>query len=296
MNPLQTIVDIAPSSLKLNHKRPILLIGSCFTEHIGNHLNNCGFNVLINPFGILYNPISIADCLNHCINNQPIDNSNLILHDGIWHSWLHHSSFSNIDQQQCLQQCNQAITNTHAFLQLNPIIILTLGTAWVYEYNGKIVANCHKVPNTLFQKKLLTTDNIIKRFQSLSLQDVIITISPIRHWADTPHGNQLSKSTLLLATNQLPYSYFPAYEIMMDELRDYRFYDRDMLHPSSLAVDLIWERFYNTYLSKETQIIAQKFSQLHKMKVHRPLFPQSEAYQKHLARIQQLETELKQYI
>ena len=296
MNPLQTIVDIEQPQLKLSHNRPILLIGSCFTEHIGNNLANCGFNVMINPFGILYNPFSIADCLDRCIHNQYITANDLILHNEIWHSWYHHSCFSNSDQEQCLLQCNQSITDTHSFLQQNPIIILTLGTAWVYRYHEKIVANCHKIPNTLFTKELTSINNIVDRFQSLSLNDVILTISPIRHWADTPHGNQLSKSTLMLASNQLPYSYFPAYEIMMDELRDYRFYDQDMLHPSPLAINIIWERFSNAYFNKDTQIIAEKFSQLHKMKAHRPLFPQSDAYQKHLARINQLETELKQYI
>lgn len=296
MIPLQTIVNVASPTLTLEHNRPILLIGSCFTEHIGNHLADCGFQVMINPFGILYNPASIAQCLYHCIHNIPIDSSQLIQHEGIWHSWLHHSCFSNIDPQQCLNQCNQSISDTHQFLQQNPIIILTLGTAWVYDYQGQIVANCHKIPNNKFIKKLLSIEEITSQFQSLQLGDTIITISPIRHWADTPHGNQLSKSTLMLATHQLPYSYFPAYEIMMDELRDYRFYEQDMLHPSSLAIDIIWERFFNTYFTKETQQIAEKFSQLHKMEAHRPLFPQSDAYQKHLARIEQLKIELKKYI
>ena len=189
MNPLQTIVDIEQPQLKLSHNRPILLIGSCFTEHIGNNLANCGFNVMINPFGILYNPFSIADCLDRCIHNQYITANDLILHNEIWHSWYHHSCFSNSDQEQCLLQCNQSITDTHSFLQQNPIIILTLGTAWVYRYHEKIVANCHKIPNTLFTKELTSINNIVDRFQSLSLNDVILTISPIRHWADTPHGN-----------------------------------------------------------------------------------------------------------
>lgn len=292
MTSLQTIVPIPPSTLHLDHQRPILLIGSCFTEHISERLANSGFTVMANPFGILYNPHSIAECLLRCRDERTITDADLVCHDGIFHSWLHHSRFSHPDKDIVLQRCQQSLHSAHQFLQQNPIVILTLGTAYAYHLQGYgIVANCHKVPATRFTKQLLTPSHIISTLsQALDGLDSILTISPIRHWADTPHGNQLSKSALMLATNALPTHYFPAYEIMMDELRDYRFYEPDMLHPSSLAIDIIWERFCQTYFTNATLLLAKKYQQLSRMQAHRPAFPESEAYQQHLLKIEELKS------
>lgn|SRR5574344_229862 len=302
---LQTPIPITLGNISITHKQRVMLIGSCFTEHMGIHLTDCGFTTMVNPFGILYNPLSIAICLEHCLADKPLSDDDLVFHNGLWHSWLHHGSFSHTDKQQCLLQCNEQIHRAHDFLQEDCVLILTFGTAFAYTLNNTphntpyVVANCHKMPANIFTKRLLTINNITAAFRPLMEQlqgPILYTVSPIRHWADTPHGNQISKSTLLLAINELPTvqeSYFPAYEIMMDELRDYRFYDLDMLHPSPLAVEIIWQRFVATYMNATTQELCKKFQQLHKMQAHRPLFPQSDAYQDHITRTNALENELK---
>lgn len=298
MIPLQTIVPNPATSLRLRHDRPVMLIGSCFTEHMARHLGQCGFSVMSNPFGILYNPISIAQCLERCLNGTPICDDDLVFYDGLWHSWLHHGSFSHPDKDECLRRCNELILQAHDFLARRPVVITTLGTAYIYEYGARVVANCHKLPSDQFAKRLLAIDEVVRAFAPIKTLDLLFTISPIRHWADTPHGNQLSKSTLLLAVDRLlsqlsPLSdYFPAYEIMMDELRDYRFYESDMLHPSSVAVEVIWEHFIQTYFDADTHQLAQKYIRLDKMESHRPQRPDSPAYQQHLAKIQALRTEL----
>ena len=290
MYPLQTIVPTPASTLLLTQQRPILLIGSCFTEHIARRLAESGFSVMENPFGILYNPHSIAECIRRCRHAQDLSDADLVFHDGLWHSWLHHSRFSHPSREECLSRCRQQLSEAHQFLQQRPVIILTLGTAYAYHLPGYgIVANCHKVPAARFTKHLLTVEDVAADLQSaLDGTDTILTVSPIRHWADTPHGNQLSKSTLLLATDRLQAHYFPAYEILMDELRDYRFYEPDMLHPTSVAVDIVWERFCQTYLPPSAQDLAHKYQQLHRMQAHRPTYPDSPAYQKHLVKIQEL--------
>lgn len=287
---LQTIVPNPATALRLSQQRPVLLVGSCFTEHIARRLADSGFEVQANPFGILYNPISIAECLRRCYSGEEITPDDLVCHNGLWHSWLHHGSFSCSSQDECLRLCNEALSRTHQFLQLCPQIIVTLGTAYVYEHQGRVVANCHKLPADAFIKRLLSVDEVRSAFAGLPIESIIFTVSPIRHWADTPHGNQLSKSTLLLATQGC--EYFPAYEIVMDELRDYRFYESDMLHPSAVAVEIIWERFCATYFAESVAQLALKYQKLHKMQAHRPLFPDSPDYQNHLAKIRSLQSEL----
>lgn len=270
---LSTPVAVAPSLLRLSQDRPILLIGSCFTESIGLRLKDFGFRVMMNPFGILYNPLSIAECLRRCLIGEEITENELVERDGLWHSWLHHGSFSHPAKEDCLAACNQRLHQAQNLLKENPLVILTLGTAWVYEHKGRVVANCHKVPGKEFTKRLLTIDEIVAAYAPLPLPQTLWTVSPIRHWADGAHGNQLSKSTLLLASEQLQGEYFPAYEIVMDELRDYRFYDRDMLHPSPLAVDIVWERFQQTYMDTPTLTLGQECHQQNKRMAHKPIHP-----------------------
>ena len=305
---LQTKIAITPSPLQLSHSDRLLLVGSCFTENIGSRLADYGFDVMANPFGILYNPLSMAECLRRCLAGQEITIDELMQHDGLWHSWLHHGSFSHVDRGICLAQCNARLREAHEFMQQGCVLVLTFGTAFAYYLCGKgqPVANCHKVPAAQFNKRMLTVDAIADAFGDILTphQPAILTVSPIRHWADTPHGNQLSKGTLLLAIEQMQRNarsqepdavvpdYFPAYEIMMDELRDYRFYDYDMLHPSALAVDIIWQRFTETYMDADTLERGKKFQQLHKMEAHRPLFPESDAYRRHTERTEALRAQL----
>lgn len=291
MLPLLTPVQPTPADVHIDLSTPLFLIGSCFSDEIGAKLGAAGFDVLCNPFGTLYNPASIADALQHVANNTPVSEDDLVHHDGHWHSWLHHSRFSHSDKPTCLTRCNEAIRQAHLFLNKRPILLVTFGTAWTFtltcppedggqHYLNKVVANCHKLPARHFSRQRLTPSDITTLW--LPTADIlssycphtILTVSPIRHMADGAHGNQLSKSTLLLATDDIlrqntSTSYFDSYEIMMDELRDYRFYARDLCHPSDVAIDIIWERFQQTYMNETTQQQIKRNEKEHLHSLHR---------------------------
>ena len=276
---LMTPVDISPSTFSIGYDTPMLLLGSCFTDEIGRKLRTAGFDMLCNPFGTLYNPLSIAACLGRAVDNQPMQAEELVRYDGLWHSWLHHSRFSHADREQCLSRCNDAIRQTHDFLERRPLLMVTFGTAWVFECGGSVVANCHKVPQREFERRRLTVQEIVDVWQPLSARLVcptVFTVSPIRHLADGAHGNQLSKATLLLAVDSLVNAnpqahYFDSYELLMDELRDYRFYARDMCHPSEVAVDVVWERFQEVYMSTETREYVRQQEKAYIRSQHRPI-------------------------
>ena len=288
---LATPVQPVPSAIRISHDTPLLTLGSCFADHIGLKLQQAGIDILCNPFGTLYNPLSIALALTYALDDREIDRSWLVQHDGLWHSWMHHTRFSNPDPDTCLTLCNQAIHTAHLQLLRQPTLLVTLGTAYAYSLadgpcQGRIVANCHKLPSSLFNRQLLTIFQIVDTWQPLltrlhQLQcQLILTVSPIRHLADGLHQNQLSKSTLLLAadtlvrnhTNDNPSpTYFPAYEILLDQLRDYRFYARDMCHPSDLAVDIIWQQFQDTYMSPATQQRCRDEEKAFRRTQHRPI-------------------------
>jgi len=288
---LSTPVTIEPSQYTVSHQTPLLLMGSCFTDHIGQRLIQSGFEVLCNPFGTLYNPCSVAACMQQALRNEPVTEQHLVHHDGLWHSWLHHSRFSHPDKTECLNRCNDSIVQTHNFLAQHPTIIITFGTAFIYslvapdaapQMRHRVVANCHKLPSGMFERRRLSISEIVNlwgdmvsQLESAGVARIIFTVSPIRHMADGAHGNQLSKSTLLLAVDSLielyPIcSYFDSYEILLDELRDYRFYDRDMCHPSSLAVDIIWERFQQTFMTGQTIELARQYERQQRQSLHRP--------------------------
>jgi hypothetical protein len=307
MMDLQTVVNIEKDDIDVSHADSLLLIGSCFTDNIGDRLETAAFDVRRNPFGILYNPLSIAQCLQRCLADRELTNDDLVFQQGQWHSWLHHSSFSQSSPQECLKLCNYSIHDTHAYLQSCTTLVITFGTAYVYHLksDGRVVGNCHKVPQQQFMKQLSTVDDIVREWQNIlfslprNVKKIIFTVSPIRHWADGAHGNQLSKAILLLAIDRLvghrsghTIGYFPAYELMMDELRDYRFYADDLLHPSTLATEIIWQRFATAYMNVTTQQTAHKAEQLYRMQQHRPFFPDSEEYRQHQAKTQQLQQEL----
>lgn len=300
---LSTPIAVNPSPIRINHQTPLMLIGSCFSDHIGLKLQQSGFDVLTNPFGTLYNPLSIALALNHSLDQEEIDSSWLIQHDGLWHSWMHHTRFSHPDPQICLNQCNQTIHTAYQQLQKRPVVLITFGTAFTYRlaigsHQGRIVANCHKLPPQHFCRTRLTIPSIVETWTPLLNHlyqlgcSVIFTVSPIRHIADGLHQNQLSKAILLLAidslisvcanncekgsssitqTNNTSFEYFPAYEILIDQLRDYRFYARDMCHPSDLAVDIIWQQFQDTYMSPATQQRCRDEEKAFRRTQHRPI-------------------------
>ena len=261
----RTEVDIPLSPWQIDHSQKILLLGSCFSGNIGERLLHAGFDADVNPLGTLYNPASIAEALHP--TNWPE-----------FSQWLHSKAYTS----------PAIVPSTPLELPLNspstPLLIITFGTAWIYRLKetGMIVANCRKQPDRLFLRERLSVDDIVNTWTPL-LEDwlgeaphIIFTVSPIRHRKDGFHENQISKSTLLLAVEELCHkfpdrcSYFPAYEIMMDELRDYRFYADDMMHPSSVAVDYIWQRFQDTYFSATTKTKNLEYEKLYKQSLHVP--------------------------
>ena len=218
----------------------------------------------MNPFGTLYNPSSIAEAIRMLLQPEQFTGDDLFQHEGIYHSFSHHSRFSSPSETECLANINRRLFSSADTILKAQRMILTFGTAWVYKLksSGKVVSNCHRLPEKMFDRQLLTVGEIVAEWKSLLLSlwkqnpelKILFTVSPIRHWKDGAHGNQLSKATLLLAIDALQKefpehtAYFPAYEIMMDELREYRFYADDMLHPSTTAIEYIWERFTGSML------------------------------------------------
>ena len=305
-----TPIPIEKQPVSISHNSRILLVGSCFTENIGNRLAYHGFKTLANPCGILYNPISIGQCLEMVADNTPVGEESLVQSNGLWHSWLHHGRFSHPDKTTCLQNCNDAIREAHDFLLGADTVILTLGTAFVYELpDGTVAANCHKMPGTSFRTRLTTVEELSEYYRKIigrlkALRNdirIIFTVSPIRHWKDGYRQNTLSKATLHLLVDELQRStdnvfYFPAYEIVMDELRDYRFYDTDLLHPSPTAVEYIWEKFSDAYFDEATKALCQKVAQWRKMSQHRPLFPESAEYKAFAEKLKELEKEISELI
>ena len=260
---LQTIIDIKPSEWKIGYEDSILMIGSCFSDEIGEQMQQRSLHVTCTPFGTLYNPLSIAQAINY--NSQfTIHNSQipLVEYDGLWHSMAHHGSFSRPTKEEAEQAVWESIETMQKALAEATVVIVTFGTAWVYEMDGKIVGNCHKMPESCFTRRRLSVEEIVAAWKPILEKypdkHWLFTVSPIRHIKDGLHENQISKATLLLALEaiSLQYSavgYFPSYEIVLDELRDYRFYADDLVHPSLLAVNYIWERFVDTFCTPQTK-------------------------------------------
>ena len=302
---LYTSVDIAPSPKKIAYNDKILLLGSCFADNIGTKFGEYYFQTTVNPYGTLYNPASIAMAISGIGNG--VSDIGIVEHNGLWHSLSHHGSFSRADKEDLVRACEQSRVQLREALQQASILIITFGTAWVYEYEDKVVANCHKLPANRFVRRRMTVDEIVEIWQPIlaAMPDKhwIFTVSPIRHVKDGLHENQISKAILLQAVDRLTakqldspiggLSYFPSYEIMLDELRDYRFYAEDMVHPSQVAVDYIWQRFVDTYMTADTQNEMRTLHQLWRDRHHRFLHPDSPEAQQFAAhiktRLQQLQ-------
>lgn len=308
MSEFRTPVGIQPHDSKLDYHSPALFMGSCFTENIGYHLQNLKFPVVVNPFGVVYNPLSVAQSLRFLLRGKPFSNADLEYHNGLWFSFYHHSRFSHPDAGQALAAMNHGLAQGAAQLRKVHFLFITLGTAWVYRHkkHGMVVSNNHKLPANQFTRQRLGVAEIVQGLQPV-LEDinelnptaeVFFTLSPVRHWKDGAEENFLSKSTLRLAIDELtrliPQSgYFPAYEIMMDDLRDYRFYADDMLHPSAMAESYIREKFAAAFFSKEAVRIARKVSKITAAAAHRPFHPGAAPHQQFLqetlARAEKLE-------
>lgn len=280
---LNTPVPLEHLGFSISHSDHIMLMGSCFAENMGKRMQNLRFDVNVNPFGILYNPLSMAEALSRCLDNSEMGEESLVQYEGLWHSWLHHGSFSSVDKVECLNACNDAIHAANNFLKSCSVVILTFGSAWYYELSasGKVVANCHKLPAANFTKRIATVDEVVSMWKPLverlkqSGIKVVYTVSPVRHQAYGAHGNQLGKAVLLLAIEHLVAEvggvYFPAYEILVDELRDYRFYADDMAHPSPVAEQIIWQRFQDATMTQETILRCDEIEKENKRSAHRPI-------------------------
>ena len=292
---LQTHIDIKPFEQKINHSQPILSIGSCFADNIAKRLQHSKFQTVASPTGILFNPESIArtiECFAQAIKSEealPTKNQ-LRFSNGVWFSYDFHSSFSHTDADTAVNQMRTAVKAGADALSRAEVVIITFGTAFAYRLNesGKVVANCHKQPQSIFTRQMLNADYIVRRYTELlqgALSDkrVIFTLSPVRHLGDGLEQNSLSKATLRVAIAEIVSrnknaEYFPSYEIMMDELRDYRFYADDMAHPSKMAIDYIWERFSECAFSGDTLELIKRIAQITSATEHRPFNPQSDAY------------------
>jgi hypothetical protein len=294
MSDFRTTFSIPLGNVSLCYNDRIMLCGSCFVENIGKKLENACFNVLINPFGILFNPYSLAKSIENIIDNKQITDEELIFHHGLYHSFSHHSCFSHPEQNICIEQINHATAHAHQFLKEANFLIITLGTAWIYRHqrSGKIVSSCHKIPQQEFEKELLPVEQITEMLSAMMRQlfefnpniHILLTISPVRHIKDGFVENQQSKASLILSAKQLTEqynncSYFPVYELFMDDMRDYRFYASDMLHPSETAIQYVWERFCETFLNQETELILAEAEKLYAASQHRPFHATSTEYQ-----------------
>ena len=304
---LYTSVDITPSPKKIGYDDKILLLGSCFADNIGTKFEEHYFQTTINPFGTLYNPASIAKTLSGVVNRET--GIGIVQHNGLWHSMMHHGSFSHPDKDMLIARCEESQASLRTALQNASTIIVTFGTSWVYKMDGIVVANCHKMPAERFDRRCMSAGEIIESWLPLLDQipnkHWIFTVSPIRHIKDGLHANHLSKANLLQAIDVLianardlnptsTFSYFPAYEIMLDELRDYRFYAEDMVHPSAVAVDYIWQRFVDTYIQKDTQEEMRVLHQLWRDSHHRFLHPDTSEAQTFLQRLKLRKEQLQQ--
>ena len=297
---LRLQVDLPKNQCEINHSDSFQLWGSCFADNIGEKLTENKFSCDMNPFGTLYNPISIATAIRELLENKKYTKGDLSFGNSQWFSYMHHSSFSSADNNICLNQINSRLIKSRKNLSQADWIIFTWGSAWVYKLktNGQIVGNCHKMPDKYFNRIKLEVNEIVDAYSQL-IQDIrlinpkakfIFTVSPIRHAKDGFHGNQVSKSTLLLASDKLcnkinGCKYFPSYEIMMDELRDYRFYADDMIHPTPLAIKYIWECFSRTYFTNETKRFITDWEKIKKGLSHRPFDSESDLYQHFLGEI-----------
>ena len=284
----RTEIEIAPLGTKIGYENRILALGSCFAKHIAGRLAQAKFRVTANPSGILFNPLSIAAALRSYAGEKPVRHSELGFDGELWFHYGFHGSFSAPEADQALAAMNAARKSGAEALRAADRIVLTFGTAWVYEHDGAVVANCHRRPAAEFTRRRLGVDEIVTAFADLMAgplggREVILTVSPVRHLGDSLAGNAVSKAALRLAAEELAerfpdVHYFPAYEILNDDLRDYRFYADDLVHPSPQAVEYVWEKFSATVLSEQARRLLPDVRHIVVAAAHRPRNPQSATY------------------
>ena len=292
---------------EISYRDNLMFIGSCFSENIGTYFERHLFRTdLNNPFGILFNPASIAKAVRRLLSETPYSDNDLFLHNGVLNSYDHHSDFSDTEKEKCLAKMNDKLKESSQFLKNATILFITFGTAWIYrqKVNGHIVSNCHKMPANTFLREKLSVQDIVNEytdlFHTFPFSDkktrVIFTVSPVRHTKDGLHENQLSKATLLLAIDELQkrfdfVEYFPSYEMLLDDLRDYRFYNEDMVHPNNTAIKYLTEKL-SSYFSEETKMLMNEAEQIASAESHRPFNPKSNEYQSFISSIHEKKSQL----
>ena len=286
---------------QIDYSSKLLLLGSCFSENIGEKFSYFKFQSTINPFGILFHPVAIENLITRSVNKDYYSESDLYFNNEQWSCLDAHSKLNKTSKEELLNELNTQLDETHNQLKVSNHLIITLGTSWVYRHidTDKIVANCHKIPQKQFLKELLSADEIAESLEAIvslvkSINPKIsflFTVSPVRHIKDGFIENTQSKAHLLTAIHKIieprkQMYYFPSYEIMMDELRDYRFYNADMIHPSLVAIDYIWEKFKRVWLSEDALETSEIVASIQAKKAHRPFHPNSQAHQEFLSKLQ----------
>lgn len=297
MKEFRTEIKVAAAARPMGINSRILTQGSCFADAIGDRLAAHKMNVLSNPFGVIYNPASIHKVLSYSIFNEPLPEHTYLHHHDVHLNFNFHSEFSAMTKEDLASRLTNTIGSTHYFLKDADWLVLTYGTAWIYQRKetGEVVANCHKLPSGMFSKSLMGLDAIMASFKDLFYQlkkfnaniKVILTVSPVRHLRDTLEMNSVSKSALRVACDQLSASfddveYFPAFEMMIDDLRDYRFYKADLLHPTAEAEDYIWEKFMERYFSPDLKAFVKKWNVVLAALRHKSFHPQTPSHQQFL--------------
>ncbi len=294
-------LEFSPKQLpqKINHRYKLLLMGSCFTEKIGDKLVAHKFSVLQNPNGILFNPVSVKQAVENYIANKVIDENDLFYLNEAYHSWQHHSRFSGITKDDAVNKINTSTHTAHHYLKETSFIIITFGSAWVYELTDKadnkkintVAANNHKAPADWFKRRLLSNEEVIHEIESIVSQlqnfnqhiKIIFTISPVRHLREGFVENNRSKAALINAVHLATETfenvfYFPAYELVIDDLRDYRFYAEDMVHPNYAATNYVWQKFMATCIDEPAQQLMQEINEINAAINHKPFNPSSAAH------------------
>jgi hypothetical protein len=297
VDPFFLPIQITAPAERIRYPQKILLTGSCFTEHIGLHLMEMKFDVLQNPNGILFDPLSVAQSLISYLEPAKFGPEDLFFHNELWQSWKHHGQFADTSRELILSRINHSQQAAHTFLQQADWLIITLGSAFVYilKDQNKNVANCHRAPANWFTKKLLPVEEILaamdealhRLFDFNPKLQIVFTISPVRHIRDGVIENNRSKARLIETAHQLVNKfnrthYFPAYELVIDVLRDYRFYDKDLVHPNYMATNYVLENFMEYYVQPESRLLAEEIRKLQVSRKHRPLHPETGAHRRFL--------------
>ncbi|MFP4448144.1 MAG: GSCFA domain-containing protein [Bacteroidales bacterium] len=289
----RTPVNIPESEFKIDYQKQTLLLGSCFSDNVGNQLKYYKLPTLINPFGVLYNPVSVKNALVTIMGNRKISMEDLHHYNDLWISFYHGTEFSGPDKEKVYENISSSIQQASEWFSTTDLLTITFGTSWAYKLrsNGMIVANCHKLPAKYFERVFIPAEEIVDSYATLIHQiyrfnpnvRILFTVSPVRHLKDGLVENQKSKSNLIISIHRLldrfpEIKYFPSYEIMMDELRDYRFYSEDMTHLNKTGIQYIWERFSDTYVSTSSHSIMKEVEKIQKAIEHRPFKPNSKEH------------------